>query len=386
MSHPDRSGHPDFIPLICVVALTALAGCFLEKNPDKAKAGAATTPQLSPVTKAIQNHNTNAQAAFQALEKKYEALLLEREAMIVQSAKAAAQVTSAQIANTSQPPSPATSVVAGETSLALTNLPPADVAELLAAERRRTAVFAGKMDEANAMYAQARNESEQRKTEVAQLAKSLEQAKTEAADLRARFEKSQQDLLQAERKREDQLRANALANQALLDAAEARARKAEDERKNAETKEQVRALRVAGIVMLLAAIGIGVMTNGLQLMKSIGFGVGSVVCFGLAQLVAHPWFMPAVGITCVLTLAAATYWFIMEKKDGLAKDAYIKTMTKLDELHLVKDKDGKDTELGIALGRTLDQPHKQLVNEFKRTIGVARVKAQLVSLKAGLPT
>jgi hypothetical protein len=72
-----------------------------------------------------------------------------------QGAAAAASVAKIGEANTAAPASPARDFITQEVPVALARLPSPDPAELLAAEKRRSAVMEGRLDEARRLYEQS---------------------------------------------------------------------------------------------------------------------------------------------------------------------------------------------------------------------------------------
>lgn len=346
-----------------VLCMGATEGC---KTPAvKPDADATKNGAKNPVPENIESVKTNAAAAIAASEKK--AAAKEQVA-----ANAAASVEASQRVNTNQPPGPLTTFVDRELGVALKLLPPPDAATALEVEKRRSAVLEGRVVDADKLYAKAFTEAEAAKAEAARL-------KTEAEAAKGKHDAAVAALVAADKKYEAQLKANEAANQAKLDSAEARVKKAQDDLKNAEMKEQVKWLRVAGIACLLAAIGIGVMTNGIQIAKTAGFAAGSVLCFGLAQMVSHHLFMPIFIGSLVLIVAGASYWFWIERRDSMRRVGYEKTVKELEKVDLsaipVKDDEGKDSNLAFQLSRKLGDPEKAEVRRIKLTHAVSLARA-----------
>lgn len=340
-------------------------GISCETPPKKPDADPTKGGAKNPVPENIESVKTNAAAAVAAADAKV--VELEKK-----GAKVASSVATAQTVNSNQPAGPLTEFVDKELRLAGERLPKPDPAELLLAEQRKVVVLAGQAEEARKLYALAQTETERMKSEAARL-------KSEADAAKGKLDAAVTALEAADKKYEAQLKANEAANQAKLDSAEARVKKAQDDLKNAEMKEQVKWLRVAGIACLLAAIGIGVMTNGIQIAKTAGFAAGSVLCFGLAQMVAHPYFMPVFIGSLVLIVAGATYWFWIERRDSMRRVGYEKTVKELEKVDLsaipVKDDEGKDSNLAFQLSRKLGDPEKAEVRRIKFTNAVKVAKA-----------
>lgn len=355
------------------VGVLILCGAMLSMGtscPQKGKPPvAAPTPgkSASPVPAAISEAHAKALAAIAAAEAKLAAL----EA---QAATAAAQVDSARIANSQQPPAPATVIVEKETTLALGNLPPPDVKAALAAEQRRAAMFAGQADEARKLYALAQTETERMRSEAARLKSEAEAAKTKASEANAA-------LVAAEKSHVAALEKNRAANQAALDDLAAKLKKSEDDRKNAETKEQVKWLRIIGLACLVAGIGIGVMTNGLQLAKSIGFGACALACFGLAQIVAHRFFLPVSIGVLVLAACGGAYWFRRERRDAFkvsSMEKQVKVLDGVEDLEAVpvKREDGTLSNLATELSKKMNDPEKAVVKQIRLAAKVKEAKEE----------
>lgn len=351
-----------------VMLLLCLLAVACNQPPKPPVAAPAPGKSASPVPAAITEAHAKALAAIAAAEAKLTAL----EA---QAATASAQVESARIANGQQPPAPATVIVEKETALALGNLPPPDVKAALAAEQRRAAMFAGQADEARKLYAAAQTETERMKSEAARLRAEADTAKAKASEANAA-------LVAAEKSHVAALERNRAENQAKLDDLAARLKKSEDDRKNAETKEQVKWLRIIGLACLVAGIGIGVMTNGLQLAKSIGFGACALACFGLAQIVAHRFFLPVSIGVLVLAACGGAYWFWREREDALKKSAMEKQVAELEKVDLravpTTDDKGRPSNIAIEFDRVMDKPEKAVVKKlvFAKTVKEAKAEAK----------
>lgn len=363
---------------LSILASIWLALCFgIACTTDSKKPDAKATPPAkgSPVPDAIAVAKTEAAAALAAVEKKVVAAQAELAALEKRSAVAAAQVASAQAANTNQPPSPATSVVTGETALALGNLPAPDVAAALEAEKRRAATFAGQVDEARRLYAAAQTETERMKAEAAKLRTDTATAQQEAKAAALKAESAQAALVAAEKANAAALERNRAANQAALDAAEKRADEAETKAKDERHKLIFRSLVGLGIACILAGIALGVVTNGSMLVKALMLVGAGGLCIGLGQVIAHPWFDRIFG-TCVgLAVIGGGFHLWHERKGALVAEAYKRTVSVLDEAGAIKDAAGNRTPLGVALGEALDKPHKKVVTAIQRAEAVKAAKA-----------
>lgn len=70
---------------------------------------------------------------------------------------------------------------------------------------------------------------------------------------------------------------------------------------NAEMKAQARDLRYAAFGLLAFA---GLLGWAKQTMWSAASAIGALLCFGVAQIISQPWFMPACAVAVALGLAA----------------------------------------------------------------------------------
>lgn len=344
-------------PAIILFALL-FAACAISKDPAAKPTEGASK---SPVPNAIADAGAKSQAAIAALEAKIAAL--EKQASV-----AAAQVDSAKTANTAQPPSPATTVVDKETSLALGNLPPPDTQAALAAEQRRSAVLAGQTEEARKLYNAAMTETQQLKAEIAKARGEADTAKADAA-------KAQAVLIEAERIHAAQLKANEAVNQAKIDTANKRADAAEEVAKNERHKLIFRSLLGLGLACIAGAIAMGVLTNGVMLGKSLMLAGGGALCIGLGQVISHPLFDRIFG-TCIglaVVGGAAYLWF--ERKDALSKQAYARTVSVIKDTNAAVDVSGNSTPLGVELSKALDDTHKKIVKGILQAEAIREAKS-----------
>ncbi len=331
------------------------------------KQAAPTAKMASSVPAAISEAHAKALAAIAAAEAKLAAL--EEQAAI-----AAAQIESARIANTNQPSSPTTTIVDKEAGLAQGNLPPPNTQAQLDAAKRRLAIESGNAEESKKLYALAQTETERMKSENSRLKSEGEAAKSALVEAHAA-------LVAAEKSHVALLEKNRAANQAALDDLAAKLKKSEDDRKNAEMKEQVRALRLVGLGCLVAGILFGVMTNGVQWVKSVGFGVFAVICFGLAQIVAHPLFLP-VSIACIVVVVAVVGWlFWRERKDTFkisSMEKQVKVLDGVEDLEAVpvKREDGTLSNLATEFSRKMNDPEKAVVKQIRLAQAVKEAKAE----------
>lgn len=336
------------------------AGCWTTTK--KPTAGPTVTPGVkSPVTPAIEALATNQQAVVAALER-------QASNAVKSASVAAASVEAAKNANTNQPPAPATTFVDKELDVARKNLPAPDGDALLKAEQRRVEVFAGRLAEADKLYAAAQTEAQKLKSDNERLKAEGEAQKAKTAEAHAA-------LLAADARFIAELERNKAANQAALDAANKKAADAEEKAKNERHKLIFRALLGLGLACIAGAIAMAVLTNGAMLMKSLILAGGGAVCIGIAQIVSHPWFDAVFG-TCVgLAAVGGGIYLWMERRDALAKEAYKRTVAVLDGQHAIKDEEGKETALGVELSKALDTPHKNVVKLIKRATAIKEARA-----------
>lgn len=302
-----------FVAIYLAIIGTLCMGTSCPPKKDGTKAGATPPANTGKLPAKIDDAGTNAAMALVALDKKYAALQAEHEALKKSSAVAAAQVGSANIGNTNNPPGPAREVVHRETSMAMTNLPPADLVEALAAAKRRTALLEGRVAEAEALYKVAQTESEQMKAERAKLKADTDKASQEAELQRQKAAAAQAALVEAEKRQAAELKANEAANQAKLDAAN---RKAEEEIKKVHDAWNVRLVWICvgiGSLCILAGVGMLIATNGASAWRSgIAFVCGAI-CFGFAKLLSHPMFTTYFTIGCVLVVIAVLVFLWRER-------------------------------------------------------------------------
>ena len=316
------------------------------------------------INKEIKEANTNAQAAL-------DASMLKFVALSNQAAIAAAQVDSARIANTNQPPSVATDIVRKETTLALGNLPPPNDAAALEAEKRRTAMLTGHIEEAKKLYAAAQNETGKMKVEN-------EKLRSDAEALKNKSELSQKNLEEADKRLQEQLKNNQKTNQEKLDAVVKSAKDAEEKAMNERNKLIFRSLLGLGISCIVAAIVMAVITNGAMLMKSVMLVIGGAMSIGIAQLLSHPLFDLIFGICMVLTFVGVVVYFIYERSDASEKETLKRVVDVLKTSGAtnltVKNDEERDVLLGDLLSSKLDNTHKEVIKDLKKDNEVKKAK------------
>lgn len=102
-------------------------------------------------------------------------------------------------------------------------------------------------------------------------------------------------------------------------------------------REQVRYLNIAGMG-LVAAFGISIFFGSLTAMaKTWPLLLLAAGCFGLAQVVGHPWFMRGFLGISALGLGYLVYWVIDRHRQGRLQQAIAKRADKLKEMVPVLD-------------------------------------------------
>jgi len=339
--------------MLAVFTMGAINGC---DTPPKKPDAAPTTKGSSPIPAAITEARTKALEAIKAAEEKLAAL--ESRA-----ATAAAQIESARIANTNQPPSPATTIVDKETGMALSNLPSPDAKAALESEKRRTAMLAGQVDEAKKLYAAAQTETERLKSEATA-------KKSEAAAAVIAATAAQDALVAADKKWAAELKANEAANQAKLDNANKRADEAEEKAKNERHNLIFRSLLGLGLACIAGAIAMAVLTQGAMLSKSLMLAGGGALCIGVAQIVSHPWFDRIFGGCIALSVIGSGAYLFFECQDAVRKRLTDKTVEVLDRVKnksavLTVGEDGKESNLALELSRKFGDDEKAVVKRLR---------------------
>lgn len=373
----------DTVPILIVATVVLFLGmgsACRETDPNGKKAGAVPPAKTGKLPDSIGNAGSNAVLALVALDKKFAALQAEYDALKLSSAKASAQIGSANIANTNQPPGPATQVVDRETKLAMTNLPPQDVTEALEAARRRLALMENRIADADALYKTASTEAERMKTEMAQLKDETEKARVEGEAQRQKAAAAQAALVAAEKQQAAELEKNRAANQAKLDEANKKADAAVQKAYEENQKTIVWILVGIGGLCILAGIGLAIATQGTSLVRSgIAVACGGV-CFGLAKVISHPWFN-TVFIASLVLLAVcggAYMWYewkcSRELKEGKVIKETAEQLVQVMDAHGVAVTKGEVTPVGAELRGKMDKAHKlairklRLANEAKATV------------------
>lgn len=350
------------------------------RDPSKDKALATDKTPNTSVSNAIAVATSNANAALVASERQVMALTQEKAALEQRASKAAAQVGSIAIVNTNQPAGPVTEIVQREAALAMTNLPPADLVEALAAEKRRSALLSGQVEEGRKLYTAAQTESERMKAEAAKLKTDTAAAVAEKEAAVKRHDAAQAALADADLKREAQLKLNEATNQAKLDAANKKADEAVRKAYEENQKTIVWILVGIGGLCILAGFGLAIATQGTSLVRSgIAVACGSV-CFGLAKVISHPWFNTVFVLSLVLLAACggAYMWYEWkcnrELKEGKVIREAAEQMVQVIDDHGVASTKGELTPAGRALSGKMDKAHKSAIRKL-RLANEAKVSA-----------
>lgn len=360
------------------LALCLVMGSACREPKPVGPAGATPPAQTGRLPAAISNAESNAVLALVALDKKFAALQAEYDALKLSAAKASAQVGSANIANTNQPPSPATQVVDRETKLAMTNLPPQDVQEALEAAKRRMALLEGRTAEAEALYKTAQSEADRMKAEQTRLKAETEASRLEAESQRKKAEVAQAALVKAQADQAAELERNRTENQKKLDAAEKRAKEAEDKAAAEQHKFIFRTLLGVGISLFVAGVVMIALTNGTALVKGGLLSAGGAVAIGLAQVISNPWFDKVLTAAIVLGVFAFVGYLIWERKEATERkkvkeelqetqEASAFVIKAIDEEGLVV-KDNAKTAFGRHLSSAMDRKHKQVIAKIRTDV------------------
>lgn len=190
--------------------------------------------------------------------------------------------------------------------LAAIGLEPTDKDKAVALERVNL-IVTGQKDAAEKAYADAKSESEQRLVALSSLQEQLASAKLAESKAQAAAQLERDSAAQKLQAAVDEMRKS---YETKLQAA-----------RDAERAKQVKYLNLGGVAALLI-FGLAVGFGGLAGLK-VGwiFGLLSVVCFGLAQIVAQWWFMWAILIACGGVIIAMCAWAYIHYRQGNLKAA-----------------------------------------------------------------
>lgn len=290
-------------------------------------------------------------------------------------ASVAANVETARKSNAKQAVGPLTETVESELALAANRLNTTpDPAELLFGEQRARAIAEGKTDEARRMYADATKQASEEAKARATAEANLSQALTDAQLASAKFTKDLAEL-------------NAQNAKTISDLNDQHQKEIEAAH-NEVMQDQVKWLNRAGV----SAAGLGIIVLGL----AIGFGgivgvkaigplagllvIGSLFCFGLAQIVGQWWFKWAILGSFLIIIVLVGIWVYNRYHAGtLAED----TKEKADKLLSVSKKvipildqayDDADAQaktlldklIFSKLGAKMDQKDKDTVLDLKK--------------------
>lgn len=157
--------------------------------------------------------------------------------------------------------------------------------------------------------------------------------------------------------------------------ARAKAEKRADALEDAEMKAQARTLRFTALGILVVA---GLLAYARLIQFSLAAAGAGLLCFGLAQLVSQPWFMPVCAGVCGLVLIGFGWAaFHAYKKGDLGaktereaermKSTLSKVVPALDQAMEGLDAAAKQT-VRATLSRLMDDDHKRLVHEIRAAI------------------
>ena len=331
---------------VAVVTLGATDGC---KIPAKQVAGPTAPGSSSPIPGAIATSNSNNAAAISAVEKR--------------GADAAASVAAAREVNATQPPGQPTTFVDRELGVASANLPPPAPVALAAANERKLATLSTNLAQMEKLYGAAQSDAEASR-------KAAAAAATKASEAAAA-------LVTAERSYAATLEKNRAENQAAIDAANRKADEAIAKARDEQNRTMVHIFVGLGVLCILAGIGLAVASSGTSVWRSsICAGCG-VCCFGVARLISHPWFWPALGALVAVFLIGGGIIMWRERKQ------FVRGAT-LDKLApLIDERGATDEKLAAAVGDTLDESHKAELAAVRRAAMIRAAKDALKSAKKG---
>lgn len=288
------------IPLLAVL----LAGC--PPAPYVAQPSATPTA-VAPVTVATDKETA-------ATEKADAAKQTQLDAMTKVAGQVKANVAMASDANAGNPAGAPKTIVAGETGLALDKLQgvPADPVEVQAAKDRRALVESGKVQEAQAAYADAATKSLALSQEVGRQKALADQALLDRDKARAETKAAvDQYVKDAEAAR--------VAHETEIKELNAKQAAELAKARSAEASKQALYLRIgAGACLLIFGLGVGFLQlAGLKIVWP--FGLFCLLLLGLAQLVTQPWFEYAIaGCLAIIGVAVAAWLWYHNKEKNLA--------------------------------------------------------------------
>lgn len=284
--------------LILIPLVMALSGCAFLGLKSKTAKQSAKPAQVTVVQAATSTANAAATTATNA-----QANVDTKSAERLSQVKA--NIDSARSSNQANPPGTPKVQVEGELSIAdnrLSDVQP-DPVEVAAAAQRALLVEQGKTAEAQLAYQNAANDGKAQASAITKAQADRDQANKDRDAAFAARDKAVSDFAA-------QVEKNRIANQKIIDDAN-----------NAATATQVHMLDLAALACL-ALFGLGLGFGGAAGLKlSWPFGVFSVLCFGLAQIIAQWWFMWACGGAIVIAGAAAAWWVYKHYKLGTLKEA-----------------------------------------------------------------
>lgn len=275
--------------------------------------------------------------------------------------------------NAAAPESPQKPVIKNEVDLSkrLIGKQPTEKDRADAAERELL-MATGKIDEANAKYADAVAKADA----LTERAAKADQARDEAIRRAGEATEAARAKLEAQQREHEQ------AMTKLTTAHADEIRRLKKQMNDAVAAKQVLCLNIAGGV-LIALFAIAIFFGGIEGVRRCWFlGLLGLLCFGLAQIVGAWWFKWA----CLLVIAAgigyALWWFWQHRKDADLKqqvqgkaDALNKTLT---EIVPVIDSAYEKAEgtAKSALDSLLARLGDAMSDESKKVIHVVRAEAK----------
>lgn len=341
--------------LLVIVALLGLFGCN-------------TTPAVKPPVVVVTPTGPATSAQIIALEEQ----LAEYRDL---SERAAGAVWGAQDANAQNVPGLPTEAVSAQLQEAASALPAVPDAKKLEKANQNARILAGQLAAVKVEMGQVMSENEK---------------------IRANLSKAEQDLKRIVEAALKERAGAAAALQTQFDSmtklirdAQAAAQKAADDARNAVMLEQVKWLNRFGAgcaAVAVAAIGLAAVFGGLVALRGVApfaaiAGLGSLVCFGLAQIVSLPWFKWAVLGSVVLALGAAVLYVWQKHKGDLKKEAAVAEAAKLsavttkivpaiDKFYDTADEKTRasmDEVVFTPLSKQMDKAEKATVHEIRAT-------------------
>ena len=158
--------------------------------------------------------------------------------------------------------------------------------------------------------------------------------------------------------------------------------------RDAEMKAQARDLRYAAFGLLAFA---GLLGWAKQTMWSAASAIGALLCFGVAQIISQPWFMPACAVAVALGLAAFGWAAVHAYRKNELAAKVEKEAAKLKDtlVRVVPAVDSAIAEVGEAGAKIKDKLRAAMTGkagaEAKATIHEVRAAAKLAEANTETP-